>query len=161
MTVNPSTMQEKRPAVHIMTCEPPPREAIEPILWGLEEEGIPAVLHEVSHAPAAMLAKQGADMSPLNVGIGINAAEETVSLHHRDLPKDKPLFTFAMRDLQALHLRTLGVNAARLVKGNPLVLREESPVSTKDNTPARALHKDSDELLEVIVRVVLELLANK
>lgn len=161
MTVNPSMVQEKRPAVHIMTCEPAPREAIEPILWGLEEEGIPAELHEVSHAPAAVLAKEGADMSPLNVGIGINAAEEMVSLHHRDLPREKPLFTFAMRDLQTLHLRTLGVNAARLVKGDPLHLRVESTVNPEDHTPARVQQDDSAELLEVIVRVVLQLLENK
>ena len=36
------------------------------------------------------MAKQAADGSTLNVGIGINGHEEKAVLHHRDLPKERP-----------------------------------------------------------------------
>ena len=131
-----------------------------PILWGLEEEGIPAEVQEVSGGGAVVLAKRAADMSPLNVGIGMNGAEGMVALHHRDLPAEKPLFTLTMKDVGAVQFRILGANAARLVKGEPLVFQE--PLSDVDTSHSEDLiHNDSNELVDFIVRVVLELLAKE
>jgi hypothetical protein len=115
----------RKPAVVILVVEPLSAETIAPILWGLEEEGVPAELYEVSGEEAEALAKEAADRSPLNVGIGINLNDSVISLHHRNLPRERPLFTLRSADLQPSPLRVLGKNAARLVKGEPLVLRNK------------------------------------
>jgi len=48
-----------------------------------------------------------------------------VVVHHRDLPLDSPLFLLGAEKLTQANLRCLGANAARLVKGNPLVLNDD------------------------------------
>lgn len=106
--------------VHIWVVPPRSEEIISPILWGLEEEGIPARLEEKEKGPAVTLAKSAANGSMLNVGIGINKNE--VVLHHRDLPPRGPLFVLGPGEMNRTNLRRLGANAARLVKGNPLVV---------------------------------------
>jgi hypothetical protein len=116
-----------KPAVIILAVQPLPREKIEPILWGLEEEGVPAELYKVEQGKAEILAKQAAERSALNVGIGINLHDSIVALHHRNLPIDGPLFTLSSVGLQAATLRVLGTNAARLVKGEPFVLQDKLP----------------------------------
>jgi hypothetical protein len=122
---SPLARVERKPAVIILAVKPTPAETIAPILWGLEEEGVPAELHEVAGGEAEALAKEAADRSPLNVGIGINLNKLMVSLHHRNLPLERPLFTLRSAELHPAPLRMLGKNAARLVKGEPLVLQDE------------------------------------
>jgi hypothetical protein len=124
--ISPFARIERKPVVIILAVKPAPAETIAPILWGLEEEGVPAELYEVASGEAAALAKEAANRSPLNVGIGINLNNLMVSLHHRNLPLERPLFTLRSADLQPSNLRVLGKNAARLVKGEPLVLRDEA-----------------------------------
>lgn len=116
----------ERPAVWIFASRPMPEDAVSVILWGLEEEGIPAELSVVSAASAEALAKEAAAGSPLDVGIGVNGADEVAALHHRDLGSGRPLFSVATSASHAMQLRRLGTNAARLVKGNPLVFHEET-----------------------------------
>ncbi len=160
MAENSSTADDRRPVVRIMTLQVSAQEAL-PILWGLEEEGIPAEIREVSGGGAVTLAKQAADMSPLNVGIGMNGAEGMVALHHRDLPGEQPLFTLAMKDVQTVQFRILGANAARLVKGEPLVFHAEPLSDGEVNHSEDSIHNDHKELVDLIVRVVLELLAKE
>jgi hypothetical protein len=160
MAENSFSADDRRPVVHIMTLQVSAQEAM-PILWGLEEEGIPAEIQEVSSGGAVALAKQAADMSPLNVGIGMGGTEGVVALHHRDLPGEKPLFTLAMKDAQTVQFRILGANAARLVKGEPLVF-QDGPLSDGEvNHSEDFVDNDPDELVDLIVRVVLELLAKE
>jgi hypothetical protein len=123
--ISPLVRIERQPVVIILAVKPAPAETIAPILWGLEEEGVPAELYEVADGEAAALAKEAADRSPLNVGIGVNLNNLMVSLHHRNLPREWPLFTLRGPELQPACLRMLGKNAARLVKGEPLVLPSE------------------------------------
>jgi hypothetical protein len=123
--ISPLVRIERQPVVIILAVKPAPAETIAPILWGLEEEGVPAELYEVADGEAAALAKEAADRSPLNVGIGVNLNNLMVSLHHRNLPRERPLFTLRGPELQPAPLRMLGKNAARLVKGEPLVLPSE------------------------------------
>ncbi len=123
--ISPFIRIERKPVVVILAVKPAPAETVAPILWGLEEEGVPAELYEVAEGEAEALAKEAAERSPLNVGIGINLNNLMVSLHHRNLPLEQPLFTLRSADLQPAPLRVLGKNAARLVKGEPLVLRDE------------------------------------
>lgn len=116
---------ERKPVIVILAAGPAPAKTSAPILWGLEEEGVPAELYEVADDEAGALAKEAAERSPLNVGIGINLNDLVISLHHRNLPLERPLFTLRNAELQPSHLRVLGKNAARLVKGEPLVLQDK------------------------------------
>src|SRR5580704_9880798 len=113
--------ESRRPSVRVLTAQAGKID-LQPILWGLEEEGIPVEVQDVPQGKAVPLAKEAAHMSPLNVGIGLNGAEGTLALHHRDLPADQPLFAVRLREASVHELRRLGLNAARLVKGDPLVL---------------------------------------
>ena len=115
------------PAVGIFITPLVSRETVNHILWGLEEEGIPAEIKEMEgESEAVLLAKLAADSSRLNVGIGIDKAEAV--LHHRDLQQE-PLFSLGAEELNRMNLRCLGANAARLFKGNPLICEDGSAAS--------------------------------
>jgi hypothetical protein len=114
-----------RPAVLVFKAPGTADEVISQILLGIEEEGIPAKVQEKQSGLTVNLAKAAADGSSLNVGIG--ASSTKVVVHHRDLPGDKPLFLLGAEKLTAVNLRCLGTNAARLVKGNPLVINDDLP----------------------------------
>jgi len=133
---------------------------LQPVFWGLEEEGIPFDVQEVSTGDAVALAKEAAQMSPLNVGIAVSGVEQNVVLHHRDLADDQPLFVLDLRSAPLKELRRLGMNAARLVKAEPLLLKDK-PVP--DDLPAPPHRKQTvtvpDELVERIVQSVLVELA--
>jgi hypothetical protein len=151
--------EDRRPTVRIIACHASDRE-LQPILWGLEEEGIPADVQDVSTGDAVALAKQAAHMSQLNVGIAVNGLEGSIILHHRDLSGECPLFTLPFKDVQSMELRLLGTNAARLVKGEPLVFPgDDLPCVGETTDPVARVQQDSDEILDLIVRTVLELLA--
>jgi hypothetical protein len=150
--------QRERIAVWIFGFEPLPEEIIGPILWGLEEEGIPGDFRETQAQGAEGLAKLAADGSPLNVGIGIDASENAVALHHRDLPHGMPLFLLTGADLTAARLRRLGANAARLVKGEPLVLRNESTLGPIFKPTTLSSLNVPDEIAAL---VLAEILSNK
>jgi len=113
----------ERPAVLIFKTPTTVSDVIREILLGIEEEGIPAKVQEKQSGLPVKLAKTAADGSSLNVGIGTSAVE--VVVHHRDLPLDSPLFLLGAEKLTQANLRCLGANAARLVKGNPLVLNDD------------------------------------
>jgi hypothetical protein len=87
------------------------------ILWGIEEEGIPYKTKQVEEGPVVELGYEAALDSILDVGIGIGISGKVV-LHHAKLDKTVPLFTSGVKVPDAA-LRTLGANAARLVKGIP------------------------------------------
>ena len=154
----PLPVDEKKPAVYILVLQPVPEKMMTPILWGVEEEGIPAEVGEAVSGSAEALAKQAANGSPLNVGIGIDPGEPAVVLHHRDLPAGKPLVSLGAGELQPLRLRQLGVNAARLVKGEPLVLQDGAALNSGGQDVSAPSYHDVEELQALIVQVVTELL---
>lgn len=129
--MQPSSEPDRRIAVWIVGPHPLPDSLLEPILWGLEEEGIPAETQPSAGGTVAEMAKLAADGSPLNVGIAVSCTDRAVALHHRDLADGQPLFVLRAAELQPPLLRRLGANAARLVKGNPLAVEDE-PVATAD-----------------------------
>lgn len=156
-----STIQVK-PAVTVVAVRPVAEGILSHVLLGLEEEGIPAEVREVGYGNAEELAKEGADGSRLNVGIGIHSEEGLVVLHHRDLPAGRPLFVLDGKDPAPSRLRILGMNAARLVKGEPLVLSEPPPREKEKREPPPSnpsLEMDMEEWVEVITRLVLESIA--
>jgi hypothetical protein len=160
--VGPITTDQKKPAVSIFIVEPVPGEIIERILWGLEEEGIPYEIGALECEVTEVMAKRAADGSRLNVGIGINGAEGKAVLHHRDLPEEKPLFTLELKGAQPqMHLRTLGVNAARLVKGEPLVFNDEPSDDGYAQSRLDSASSEPDEVVEMITKILRELLNSK
>ena len=110
---------------------------LDEILTGLEEEGIPAEHQEVTLGPAVILAKSACLASRLNVGIGVDWEESRAALTHRDLPPETPLFVLTGETFTPAGLRRLGVNAARLVKGNPLLFEDAKPDSPKARAAPR------------------------
>lgn len=90
------------------------------ILWGIEEEGL---LYEINifHMESAInLAYKAALDSRLDVGIGVGEDGEVV-LHYAKLNEESPLFICNLQRGNVV-LRTIGANAARLVKGIPFKL---------------------------------------
>lgn len=153
-----SSVEGQRPSVQVLVLRAKDID-LQPVFWGLEEEGIPFAVQEVSQGGAVALAKEAAHMSPLNVGIAVSGTEQSIVLHHRDLPADQPLFVVDLRGAPFKELRRLGMNAARLVKAEPLLLKDE-PVPDLPAPPGRnPTAKVSDELVERIVQLVLAELA--
>jgi hypothetical protein len=154
--VEPSSEADARIAVWILGAHPLPDRLLEPILWGLEEEGIPAETRPPAAGSAEAMAKQAADGSPLNVGIGVSEGGRAVALHHRDLPAARPLFVLAGADLEPAPLRRLGTNAARLVKGNPLAVGDgDRPAVVGEPSPLPPTAEASRDLVAEIASLVV------
>jgi Dehydratase medium subunit len=151
-------METRSPAVQVLLTKAQQLD-LQPVFWGLEEEGIPFEVEEVKSGNAVSLAKQAAHMSPLNVGIGVEGREGMLALHHRDLPEDHPLFVFKVREVSSRELRRLGINAARLVKSEPLVLRDDEPDQPANSFRSSEPATVSSEMFERIVQSVLGELA--
>ena len=153
-TTLPFGPESSRPSVRVLVSQAKAID-LQPVFWGLEEEGIPFDVQEVSHGNAVALAKEAAQMSPLNVGIAVSGTEQIVVLHHRDLPADQPLFVISLLQVGAKDLRRLGINAARLVKTEPLVLNDnpmaDAPAEARRTQPAAI----SDALVERMVQAVV------
>ena len=161
--------ENSKPVVRIYVIGSVPETVIQYICWGLEEEGIPAAIQKVSNGSTEALAKKAADASKLNVGICVNGDSEKIVLHHRDLPGDKPLFVLTAEDFHITRLRTLGTNAARLVKGDPLVFEKEQDHPDK-SLEAVSLGKEGsgetatltpDQMEALVSRIVTEIMNSK
>ncbi|EPJ3205425.1 glycerol dehydratase reactivase beta/small subunit family protein [Citrobacter youngae] len=86
------------------------------VLLGIEEEGIPFVIQQTHSTDIIHNAWLAACQSPLLVGIG--CSREKLVVHYKNLPTSAPLFTLTYQ--QNSHARrSIGNNAARLVKGIP------------------------------------------
>jgi len=146
-----------KPAVLILAVPPLPEETVAPILWGLEEEGIPVEVREAEQGSAESLAKIAADASVLHVGIGIRGGNGGVVLHHRDLPAAQALVRLGVDECTVGSLRRLGANAARLVKGDPLRFDVEGNPGDGVEDPTGPF---GDNLADLIARIVIETLAH-
>ncbi|BAT39740.1 glycerol dehydratase reactivase beta/small subunit family protein [Escherichia albertii] len=86
------------------------------VLLGIEEEGIPFHIQQIPSGEVIDSAWQAARQSPLLVGIACD--REKLVVHYKNLPTSAPLFTLMYQ--QDNHARrSIGNNAARLVKGIP------------------------------------------
>ncbi|WP_037322914.1 glycerol dehydratase reactivase beta/small subunit family protein [Amycolatopsis thermoflava] len=99
------------PAV-VLRCLDAKSPVLREIRAGLEEEGVPLVVEEVSGGDALVLGYAAACLSSLDVGIGV--ADE-VCVHHAKRPAGSPALTGPLS-----RARVLGHNAARMVVGIPL-----------------------------------------
>jgi len=141
-----------QPAVWIVTAPSVSAASFQPLLWGLEEEGVPYEVRAGDDGPPAALAKQAADRSALNVGICVGGRGEVI-LHHQDLPEETPLFEVAPGQGRRIRLLHLGINAARLVKGQPLILGDGDSNKGAVNYPADS----RDELADLVERILDEM----
>ena len=145
-----------QPLVPILTQGPVVQPVVEALLWGLEEEGIPTITGPTEEGSINRAAKEIAQLARLNIGIGVSA--EQVVLHHRDLPTEEPLFTQAISGGSTAAFRRIGANAARLVKGNPLLFAEETEAEL--HPPRSQAEAPVDPaLVERIVREILKQLS--
>lgn len=151
---------ERRPAVEIVAFRAP-REWLGPLLWGIEEEEIPSEVVESETGGAARLAHDAAHVSALNVGIALDGEAGEIALHHRDLAGRPPLFALARADIDREALMRLGKNAARLVKGDPLIFADDRPPEPRHAPEPRppAPRNDERALIERIAGLVLDQLA--
>ncbi|ELD0413633.1 glycerol dehydratase reactivase beta/small subunit family protein [Escherichia coli] len=86
------------------------------VLLGIEEEGIPFRIQHIPSGEVIDSAWLAARQSPLSVGIACD--QEKLIVHYKNLPASAPLFTLTYQ--QDNHARrSIGTNAARLVKGIP------------------------------------------
>jgi len=88
---------DRRPTVRIVACHASERD-LQPILWGLEEEGIPAEVEIALDGDAATLAKQAAQPIFAECWNCTGRDQGRDRAHHRDLEGESPLFRLAMRD---------------------------------------------------------------
>lgn len=95
---------------------------IRPILLGMEEEGVPCEIERQDNQDALLLSIDACSSSVLGVGVGLSPKEAI--LHFNKLPDESPLFRVpASAGEEAL--RTLGANAARLVKKVPFIREDK------------------------------------
>lgn len=91
------------------------KSVITQVLLGIEEEGIPFTLSEANDTDSVSMAYKAAELSHLGVGIGIS---NEIVLHFVKLKEGNPLFSIPITATEE-DLRTIGSNAARLVKRMP------------------------------------------
>lgn len=156
MTPAAHNPQEDQPVVPILVMGPVTQQVLQAIQWGLEEEGIPAQTATVPEGAVHTMAKQAAQMSKLNVGIVVSQTETVAVLHHRDLPADQPLFVEPISRFDGEALRRLGANAARLVKGNPLLFPERGIMASEGVSPeVDSNHDTIEKIVDKVVRALL------
>ena len=114
--MNPAQIAMTKPTVHVLCSSDTPKNAIQQLLYGLEEEGIPCEAWTEEEGNALGLAWKGAQASLLEVGVGMDG--QAAVLHISKLEYEKPLFQIPVRSIG--QVRILGANAARLVKKLPL-----------------------------------------
>ena len=87
---------------------------------GLEEEQMPYTLITSEDKPADAVAAAFRASVASVFGVGIGISPDIVVLHYSRLPEDKPLTVVPANPCDHKKFRTLGLNAARLVKGKIL-----------------------------------------
>lgn len=151
----------ERPAVALWIGSGATEQMRNSILEGMEEEGIPALTSQKTGTDAVLLAHEAAASSRLDVGVALLAEPVQAVLHHRELPAERPLAFCKGQEISNQELRLLGANAARLVKGDPLL--EEVPDFSFDHKGERpaSVQRQTERQLTVddLVKRVLDLLA--
>jgi len=94
---------------------------------GVEEESIPYEILTQAGEDAASLAYTGAELSVLEVGIGIDD-KGFLAVHYRKLPPERPLYLldYTKDTKDSKNIRTACANAARLVKSTPFKEMKEA-----------------------------------
>ena len=115
-----------KPTILLYATQHISADILKSVLYGIEEEGLPVVIecHSGTHMTLADLASRN---SALSVGIGVD--DEAIVLTYKNIPAHQFIYRLTGYAQYPDSLRTLGVNAARLVKGNPFVSDERLEVA--------------------------------
>lgn len=122
----PMLSPNQKPAIHFYVVGQVDELSLKQVGFGMEEEGIPfekSIKEAGINLPLVELAHQASQASPLSVGLAID--QKRLYLHYRNLKKED--FLYCLSDYSHKPkgiLRVLGSNAARLVKGSPLIKHE-------------------------------------
>jgi hypothetical protein len=109
--------QPEPPVIVVMCCGA--GAVVNEVLAGIEEEGVPAVVeHRRDDQDAHALARLAAQVSTLEVGVGIDALGRISVAHQKVTGATPGLFSGAAAPAEVA--RALGHNAARIVVGVPL-----------------------------------------
>ena len=122
-------------------------EGIMDVCWGIEEEGIPYDKAVMPRSSALELSYRASNDSNLGVGIGIDSAR--VVLHYNKLRSERPLCSINLRENELI-LRSIGANAARLVKRIPFKLIDNE--KDESNKIIAIEEKDIRELVAEIIK---------
>lgn len=125
-------MEEERPIVVLRVDEAwRDTSTLAEILAGLEEEGVPGRVEwsqgetgGLGHPAAVGMAHQAARASRLEVGLGLDQSGALV-LHQQRQPVESPLLVVPAGQVDQETARAMGMNAARLVKVQPLAIPGE------------------------------------
>lgn len=122
----PMLSPNQKPAIHLYILGPVEQSCLSQLGFGMEEEGIPfdCLNHHADSSVSLLdLAHQASQASPLSVGLAMD--REGIYLHYRNLKTEDFLYYFRNYSKESKEvLRILGANAARLVKGSPLMSHE-------------------------------------
>ena len=115
-----------KPTILLYATQHISADILKPVLYGIEEESLPVVIefHSGTYMTLADLASRN---SALSVGIGVD--DEAIVLTYKNIPAHQFIYRLTGYAQYPDSLRTLGVNAARLVKGNPFVSDERLEVA--------------------------------
>ncbi|MDD7392161.1 MAG: glycerol dehydratase reactivase beta/small subunit family protein [Fusobacterium gastrosuis] len=95
---------------------------IKSIFWGIEEEGIPYKTYEIEEGNSDSLGYEASKISRLGVGIGVD--DNYITLYYEKLNLGEALFKYKTLSKENI-LRSLGKNAARLIKGEPFTIPKD------------------------------------
>jgi hypothetical protein len=110
--------ERPEPPVIVVRHRGAPAAAVREVTAGAEEEGVPTRVEHTLTKDAAALAHAAALVSPLEVGVGIDATGD-VAVHHASLPPHAPALTVPA-DGGPPQWRRAGAVAARIVTGLPI-----------------------------------------
>jgi len=105
-----------KPAIEVLANQTITDAALLPLLWGIEEEGVPAVVRRRSELDPLVLANEAAKESQLGVGVG--ASLDYVVVTQALLEVRRPYLAEKTTEPQVI--RRMGSDAARLVRRVPL-----------------------------------------
>ncbi|WP_406678355.1 glycerol dehydratase reactivase beta/small subunit family protein [Moorella sp. ACPs] len=122
---------------------------VQQVLLGIEEEGLPASAIERSGS-SIELAEAAAGMSAFGVGVGIDE-QGNIALTHYRMPQGQPVFHVS-GETSSVIARIVGTDAARLVKGRPLVsgVGDSAALAPEANMEALPQDKEAGEKYPVL-----------
>lgn len=110
-------MTEERPSIVVGTHRAITDRQLREILLGMEEEGVPYLVQPSDELNPLVLAHEASLCSRLGVGMGVSL--DYVVITTEKLPPDRPYIADELNHNAATD-RSLGANAARMVKRLPL-----------------------------------------
>ncbi|MCA9961466.1 MAG: glycerol dehydratase reactivase beta/small subunit family protein [Chloroflexota bacterium] len=127
--------EQERPSIHVALMP-----GADPALYrwvqiGAEEEGVPCRLITAAVHDLVTLAYEAARSSRFNIGVAVS--EETVVLHERHMPLEKPVMSLKFTGRADYYCRVMGANAARMVVRKPFRFADEETALSEKPQPPR------------------------